>query len=227
MTWLRRAVRLLPVVILFTLATSCDNFFVSPSSVESVTVSPTAVFLKSGVADTSTLSSSALTAAGPPAVNDTQKATWSSDNNNVVTAAADGVINEAAGAADDATAHIIATDGGVKSNQSVVVIYSGAAPTVLNVGSQSGAVTFAAGTQFQATASATFPGDATLSATGAMTPYVTWTPSAATTVYTISSTGLVNVVSAATPFTISGTITFGSVGAPSNTTVTGTSVSFN
>jgi hypothetical protein len=36
MSWLGRAVRLIPVVILFVLASSCNNFFLSNSAIESV-----------------------------------------------------------------------------------------------------------------------------------------------------------------------------------------------
>ncbi|MGA3128238.1 MAG: hypothetical protein ABSD13_16170 [Candidatus Korobacteraceae bacterium] len=215
MTWLRRAVRLLPIVALFVLGTSCDGFFVSNSSIETVTIGPSAVFLKAGVtpADSySTLSFTSLTAGGTKST-DAANASWTSSDTSIATVVA-GVLT--AGTATSGTSTITAKDGGTASNACTVVLYTGTAPTTLTVASQTGATAFAAGT-FQAIASASFAGDTGLSSN--ITPYVTWSSSDTTgTIATVNSAGVVTVLSATTPFTITATATFGAAASPATVT---------
>ena len=84
MTWLGRVVRLIPVVILFVLATSCDNFFLSNSAIQSVTVTPSAVLLKAAASSSTPGDSyqlaSASTTVGGTTADDTGTATWSSSS---------------------------------------------------------------------------------------------------------------------------------------------------
>jgi len=227
MPWLRhKTVRLLPVLALIVFCTSCSDFFVSPNSIQTVTVSPAAVLLRASSTppDSYTALSSTSRTVGGTAATDTTTATWASGNTSIVTVSSAGVLT--AGSATSGNTTVTATDSGVVSNPCTVVLYIGSAPTALSVESQTGATSFAAGTTFQAIATASFPGDTALSASGALTPYVTWTSSDTTgTVATVNSAGVVTVISAATPFTITATATFGAAASPS--TVTGVSVSFN
>lgn len=211
MSWLRRAVRLLPLCALLVFITSCSDFWVSNSSIESVTISPAAVLLEAGAtpADSySTLTFSSLTAGGTTST-DASKATWASSSNSVVSVNA-GVLTAGTSTAVNPTAAVTAKDGGVTSNTCNVLLYTGAAPTTLTVTAANGLSTQA--TSFQANASATFPGDSALSATGALNQYVTWSSSSATAA-TVSSTGYVTVLSTSTPFTITATATFGTASA--------------
>jgi hypothetical protein len=218
-----RAVRILPPAALILFGASCGGFFISENSLVTLTISPTAILLKAGAspADSSTLTPAGVTAGNAAATN-FSAATWSSSNNAVVTVTG-GVVTAAANAAANATATITAKDSGVTSNTCTVVLYTGTAPTTLTVNSQSGATTFAAGTSFQASATAAFPGDTTLSSSGALTPYVSWSTSDST-VATVSSAGVVSVLSSS-PFTVTAIATFGA--ANSNATLTGTSLEFN
>ncbi len=221
---LRKIIGLLPVLALIVFCGSCSDFFVSPSSIQTVTISPAAVLLRASTTppDSYTALSATSTTVSGTAATDTT-ATWTSANTAIVTVSSAGVLT--AGTTISNTT-VTAKSGGVTSNPCAVVLYLGTAPATLSVESQSGATSFAAGTTFQAIATASFPGDTTLSASGALTPYVTWTSSDTTgSVATVNSAGVVTVVSAATPFTITATATFGAAASPS--TVTGTSVSFN
>lgn len=222
---LRKTVRLLPVLALIAFCGSCSGFFISPNSIQTVTVSPAAVLLRASSTppDSYTaLSATSTTVGGTPAT--ATSATWTSASTSIATVSSAGVLT--AGSVTSGNTKVTATVGGVVSNPCAVVLYLGTAPATLSVESQTGATSFAAGTTFQAIATASFPGDTTLSASGALTPYVTWSSSDTTgTIATVNSAGIVTVVSAATPFTITATATFGAAASP--TTVTGTSVSFN
>jgi uncharacterized protein YjdB len=222
---LRQTFRLLPVLALIVFCGSCSDFFVSPNSIQKVTISPAAVLLKASntPADTFTSLGATSTTVGGTAAT-TTTATWTSANTSIVTVSSAGVLT--AGSATTGNTTVTATAGGVVSNACAVVLYLGTAPATLSVESQTGATSFAAGSTFQAIATATFPGDATLSASGALTPYVTWSSSDSTgSIATVNSAGVVTVVSAGTPFTITAIATFGA--AASTSTVQGTSVSFN
>jgi hypothetical protein len=218
---------LLTVLPLIVLCDGCAGFWLSDSSIQSVTLSPSAVFLKSGVtpADSYTgMTASTQTVGGTTAT--TTTATWNSASTSIVTVSTAGVLT--AGTAATGNTTVTATAGGVASNPCTVVLYTGAAPTTISVGSQTGAVSFAAGTSFQAIATAAFPGDPSLSTSGAITPYVTWSISDTTgTIATVNtSTGIVTVISAASPFTVTATATFGTADTSSNP-LTATSLQFN
>jgi Bacterial Ig-like domain (group 2) len=228
MTWLRRAVRLIPVVILFVLATSCDNFFVSESAIQSVTVTPTAILLEAGAtpADAYTkLISTANTVGGAHNV-DTTTATWTSSNTGVVTVVASGASGgdlTAAGTTGNVTATVTATDGG-QSGSVAVLTYTGAAPTSISINIPGGLVpgSIAPGQTFQLTASAALNSNPTF----VITNFVSWA-SSDTAVATVNATGFVSVLSTATvgtTFTVTATANFGAA-APS-ATATGTSTTF-
>jgi hypothetical protein len=209
MSCLRRVVRVLPIILLIALIASCDDFFVSNSSVVSVSVTPAAVLLKAGntpAADTYTFSSSALTAGGTT-VNDTANATWSSNNSNAATAAAGGVVT-AVGTTGGLNATITAKDGG-QSGTALVLTYTGTAPTTLSVNAPSNSVS--PGTSFSVTATAPSLSGIT---NANITQYVTWS-SSNTLVATVDNNGNVTVLSTATSgFTITATATFGMAASP-------------
>ena len=160
MTWvtvtsLRRAVLLLPVLAIFLLATACDGFFVSESSIQSVKVTPPAIILMAAPSaaapgDSFTLTSTATTVGGTQ-TNDTSTATWSpgSGDSTKITVAA-GVVTVAAGeTSGGVTATVTARDGGVTSNTVNVFIYTGAVPTSLSLTGTSGTVAPASTSQLK------------------------------------------------------------------------------
>ena len=227
MLWFRRLARLIPLLAIFALCTSCNGFFVSESSIQSVTISPSAVFLQAGAtpADSYTALSATSITVGGTSTPATTLATWKSNNPSIVGVSSAGALT--AGTATSGNTTVTATYSGVTSNSCTVVIYTGSAPTTLTVNSQTGATTFAAGTTFQAIATANFPGAPSLSTSGAITPYVTWSTSDSTgTIATISSKGVVTVLSAASPFTVTATATFGAADKSTNP-LTATSLEFN
>jgi len=213
MPWLRRAARLLPVFPLILFCLSCAGFWVSESSIQSVSVSPTTVILKAGATppDTITLASTATTVGGTSG-DDTDTASWSSSNTAVVTAAGKGVVTAASGAQGNQTATITAKDGG-QSGTCSVLTYTGTAPSgpgSLNITFPAGYSTPGINTSFQVSAftpsSAVFNGVYGFN----LTQYVTWY-SQQSGIATVSSTGVVTVQSSATAgsnFTITATATF-------------------
>ncbi len=209
----RRMPTLLAVLPLFVLCAGCSDFWVSDSSIQSVTVSPTAVILKADdtTPDTYTLSSTSLTVGGTTTT-DTTSAKWTSSDATIVSAAADGIIT-AVTTSGGKTATITATDGG-QSGTCKVLTYTGSAPTSLTLSWPSGESTPAIGAGFQVSAAGVLNGNSSFN----FTPYVTWTTNASS-IATVSSSGYVNVLSTATvgsTFEITATATF------SGSTVTGT-----
>jgi trimeric autotransporter adhesin len=224
MSWLRRAVRVLPVLLLIVLATSCNGFFVSNSSIQSVTVIPSAILLKAGATtpDTYTLSSTALTVGGT-STTDTPKATWKSSDNTVVTVASGVVTVAATETTGNVPATITATDGG-QSGSASVLTYTGAAPTSLSINLPTNLIpsSITPGQTFQLGASAALNNSSNFN----LTSFVSWA-SSSTSVAVVNTTGLVTVLSTATIgtiFTITATANFGTA-APAST-VTGTSTTF-
>jgi hypothetical protein len=216
MIWLGRAVRLLPILPLFVLATSCGDFFVSESSLQSVTVTPSAVILKVGdtPADTYKLSSSSTTVGGT-AADDTAAATWSSNNPNVTVAA--GVITAGTSAT---TAIITAKDGGVTSNACNVLTYIVSNPANLFVTAPTNLSTTGAAPgsyNFRA-----FLGPDT--SFPEVTNFVTWSSSATTAATVNATTGVVTVLSLATPtaVTITATANVGASAPATQSIITGT-----
>jgi len=217
-TVVRRVLTLLAVLPLFVLCDGCNGFWVSDSSVQSVTVSPAAVLLKAGNAtpDTYTLSSTSVTVGGT-STTDTATAKWTSSNTAAVTAASGGVIT-AVGSTGNLTATITATDGG-QSGTANVLTYTGTAPTTLNLGIPSNiiAASLAPGSTFQVTASAALSGNASAN----LSSYVTWSITNNAAGATIDVNGNVTVPSTGLgAFTVNATATFGS--AASQGTATGT-----
>lgn len=208
----RRMLKLLVVLPLFVLCAGCSDFWVSDSSIQSVTVSPTAVILKAGATapDTYTLTSTSLTVGGTTNT-DTTTAKWTSSDSTIVSAASGGVITDVT-TSGGKTATITATDGG-QSGKCTVLTYTGTAPSALTLSFPSGDSTPALGAGFQVTATGALNGNSSFN----LTPYVTWTTNASS-IATVSSSGYVNVLSTATvgsTFEITATATF------SGATVTG------
>ena len=209
----RRLLTLLAVLPLIVFCAGCSDFWVSESSIQSVTVSPTAVILKAGetTPDTYTLSSTSLTVGGTTNT-DTTTAKWTSSDATIVSAAAGGVIT-AVTSSGGKTVTITATDGGVGGTCNVLT-YTGSAPSSLTLGFPAGESTPALGAGFQVTAAGALNGNSNFN----FTPYVTWSTNASS-IATVSSSGYVNVLSTATvgsTFQITATATF------SGSTVTGT-----
>ena len=220
MSWLGRVVRLIPVVILFVLATSCNGFFLSNNAIESVTVTPTAVLLQAGMTDTYTgLVSTALTVGGTSTVDTTASTTtWSSKSNTptsgVVTVVASGADAGQLTVADTNggdTATITSTDGG-QSGSATVLTYTGTAPTTftitptLPIGVT--AATIQPGTNFPVIAAGSLNGNASYN----LTPYITWSLTSNTAGATIAPNGEVTVPSTAglsTVFTVQAELNFG------------------
>ncbi len=224
---LRRVARLLPLLALLAFCASCGNFFLSNSSILTVTVTPTAVILAAAPdattpGDKYTLESSATTVGGT-ATNDTSTATWTSSAPSVVTAGSGGALT-AVGTTGGSTATITATDGG-QTGTATVLLYTGAAPSSLSVSPQNTSLipsSITPGTAIQLLAFASINGQPNFN----ITNDVTWT-SSDSTVATVNASGLVSVLSTATAgttFTVTATANFG----PSATTstVTGTSTTF-
>lgn len=223
MSWLGRVVRLIPVVILFVLASSCNGFFLSNNANESVTVTPSAVLLQTGAspADTYTgLVSTATTVGGTSTVDTTASTTtWSvSPTSGVVTVVATGA-NAGQLTETDAnggvTATVTATDGS-QSGSATVLTYTGTAPTsfTLTPTLPTGvtAVTIQPSTQFPVIASGTLNGSANYN----LTPYITWSLASNTAGATIASNGEVTVPSTATAgtvFTVTAQLYFGTAAA--------------
>jgi hypothetical protein len=217
MTWLRRVVCLLPVLFLFVLAASCDNFFPSENSIQSVTVTPTAVLLQAGVADTYTgLVSTALTVGGTSTVDTTASTTtWSvSPTSGVVDVVATGADAGHLTSTDTNggdTATVKATDGG-QSGSATVLTYTGTAPTsfTLTPTLPTGvtAATIQPNSQFPVVATGTLSAIANV----VLTPYITWSLTSNTAGATIASNGEVTVPSTATintVFTVQAQLYFG------------------
>jgi len=223
----RRAVRLrsmLPLCLaaLVVLTASCDDFFVSNSSTQSLTLSPSSAILKAAPdnitpGDSTTVTATATTVGGSNS-DVTASATWSSSDNTIATAVAGTVT--VVGTAGGSTATITATFDG-KSNTCKVLTFTGPAPATITITIPGDVVpaALAIGQQFQLTATANLSGGNT-----DITQYVTWTTNAAGTVATVSSTGLVTVLNTATPasnFTVTATANLAN-----NTTVSGTTPTF-
>ena len=215
---IRRATLLAPALVLFVMITSCNGFFVSESSIQTVTVTPSSVVLKINDTppDTYQLSSSSTTVGGT-VTDDTSTATWSSSNSNVVTVAA-GVLTAGSTAG---TATVTAKDGSTTSNKCNVLTYTVPTPANLLVtatGILSGGNASANTTsQFHAYlgSSSSFPD---------VTQYVTWSSSDTTAATVNATTGVVTVLSLATPasVTITATANVGASAPATQSTITGT-----
>jgi hypothetical protein len=212
---LGRVARLLPVIPMIVLCASCSDFWVSNSSIATVTVSPSALILKAAAADgtggdVSTLSASATTVGGTT-TDETSAANWTSSAATVATASAGKIT--IVGPAADQTAVITATFGG-QSATCQVLTYTGTAPTTLVVSFPTtvAANAISPGQTFKVFASASLSGNSNHD----ISSYVTWT-SNNTAVATVDANGNVVVSSGATAgenFVITATATFASGTAP-------------
>jgi hypothetical protein len=222
MPWFRcvafcRVARLLPLLAILLLCTSCSGFFVSNSSTASITVNPTSLLLKTAASATSPgdsymLSASATTVGGTIS-DETSAAAWTSSNPTVV-AVSQGNLS-VVGTAAGSTAVITATFGGQSATCNVLT-YTGAAPTtlVVNFPTTISPSVIAPGTIFQVTATAALSGINT-----DISKYVAWS-SNATSIATVDVNGNVTVIGTPGTFTITAIATFAS------TTVQGTSTTF-
>ena len=209
-TWIRRAVLPVSAVGLCFLIASCDGFFVSENSIQSVKATPPAIILMAAPTagsdgDTFTLTSTATTVGGTQQ-NDTAAATWSSNDSTIATAAAGGVVTAVSTVGGKSTT-VTARDGGVTSNNVNVFVYTGAVPSSITLTGTSGVLP---------------PGNYQLSVTlGSgggtdVTKFVEWT-SSNTSVATVSSTGLVTVLASATAGGTATITAIAHLGAPSGT----------
>jgi hypothetical protein len=219
---LRRAVLPLCVAALVVFTASCEGFFVSESSTQSVAVTPSAVLLKAAPDNVTSGDSTTLTATATTVSNSnndvTATATWSSSDDTIATVSAGTVT--VVGTAGGSTATITATSDG-KSGTSTVLTFTGTAPSAITINIPGSVIptALALGQQFQLTAVATLNGADT-----DITQYVTWTTNAASTVATVSSGGLVTVQNTATTgsnFTVTATAHMAN-----NSTITETSTTF-
>lgn len=200
---LRRLFLLSPIVLVALFGASCGDFWVSESSIKSVTTSPAAILLKAGAstADSYTLSASATTQSGTTS-DVTSTATWTSSNSSVATVSAGTVT--CATSTSGQTATITATDDS-KSGTTAVLTYTGTAPTSISL-TYPATVTpdyMYEGEAYQMTATATLGSTST-----DITKYVAWS-SSNTSVATVSSAGYVTISSTATvgsSYTITATV---------------------
>jgi hypothetical protein len=210
MSWLGRPVRLLPILALFVLATSCGNFFPSEGSIESVVVTPTAVLLEAGATtpDTYQLTSNATNVAGTQ-TNDTATAAWSTSTSTVATVgtSADtgttpGLVT-AVGSTANVYATITALDGGQSSSTTVYLYPSSAAPITTIVISTPNGTNIALGGTLTLAASYN-------TSTINIADYVSWSTSDPS-IATVSNTGVVSLVGTptATTFTVTATAYLG------------------
>jgi uncharacterized protein YjdB len=212
----RRLLVVLPALPVIALCTSCNGFFVSENSIETMAVSPTALILKAATSsasgDSYTLSASGTTVGGTTS-DVTSASTWKTSDSTIATVSSGDVtiITTAA----NATATITATDGG-QSATCAVLTYTGTEPTAISLKFPSTVTTtsVAVGATFKMTATAALSGNSAYD----ISDYVSWS-SSSTSIATVDAYGNITTVAAGT-FTITATATFAS------DSVTETSTSF-
>lgn len=222
---LRRVARVLPVLALLAFCSSCEGFFVSNSSIQTIAVTPSAIILAvapnaSTPGDTFSLKASAVTVGGT-STDATTTASWTSSDPSVVTVTAGKVT--VVGTTGGSTATITAKESG-QSGTASVLTYTGTAPSTLSVNLPSGLIptSITPGQIFALTAVATV--NNTTSAN--ISSDVVWS-SSNTSAATVSANGVVTVLSTATTgtsFTITATAYLGPASA--TPTVSGTSSNF-
>ncbi len=222
---LSRVARLLPVLALLAFCPSCDGFFVSNNSIQTISVSPTAIILAvapdaSTPGDNYSLKASARTVGGT-ATDATTTATWTSSAPSVATVVAGKVT--AVTTTGGSTATITAQQSG-QSGTATVLTYTGNPPAGLSVNLPNGLVptSITPGQVFQLTAVATVNNNTSFN----ISSYVAWT-SSVTSAAIVNANGVVTVLSTATAgttFTVTATAYLGS--SATTPTVTGTSTTF-
>jgi hypothetical protein len=171
---------MLCVILIATLAMpGCSGFFVSENAINSITLSPGSVLLKTG--ESISISATAFTVGGKMSDVSSQ-ATWTTNDGSIATV--DGTGKVTAGS-NGGTTTVKAKDGGESATANVVVS-TGAIPTVMNV---NGNTQLVVGSKYQYTAVAALNGQVSFD----LTPFVTWI-SSNSSVATVSSTGLVTAI---------------------------------
>lgn len=199
--WGTTAVLLL--ILLLSFATiGCGNFFVSGNSLNTISLTPTSVFLTVG--NTKQFSASGTTVNGD-SKDVTSSAKWSSSSSTTATVAAGLVTAVAAG-----NATITASQDGVEDTAGIIVNTSDL--TSIDISATSTTVT--TGSTLQLTATATFAD----SSQKVVTNQVAWT-SGSTSTATVSSAGLVTGVAIGTA-TITATVTTASSTVTKDITIT-------
>ena len=193
----------LSFILLLSFATSgCGDFFVSGNSLNTISLTPTSVFLTVG--NTKQFSASGTTVNGD-SKDVTSSAKWSSSSSTTATVSAGLVTAVAAG-----NTTITASQDGVEDTAGVIVNTSDL--TSIDISSTS--TTVNSGSTLQLTATATFAD----SSQKDVTNQVAWT-SGSTSTATVSSAGLVTGVAAGT-VTITATVTTASTTVTKDVTIT-------
>lgn len=190
-------------ILLLSFATSgCGDFFVSGTSLNKITLTPTSVFLT--VSNTKQFSASGTTVNGD-SKDVTSSAKWSTSSAGVATVSAGLVTAVAAG-----TATITASQDGVEDTSGVIVNSS----DLLSIDISATSTTVTSGSTLQLTATATFADNSQQNVTN----QVAWT-SGSTSTATVSSTGLVTGVATGTA-TITATVTTATTTVTKDITIT-------
>ncbi len=218
---LRRVVRVLPVLASLAFCSSCDGFFVSNSSIQTLAVTPSAVILAVAPSvgtpgDTFSLKASATTVGGT-ATDATTTATWTSSDPSVATVTAGKVT--VVGTTGGSTATITAKESG-QSGTATVLTYTGTAPAALSLNLPNGLLptSITPGQIFALTAVATVNNNTSAN----ISSDVVWT-SSNTAAATVNANGVVTVLSTATTgisFTITATAYLGPAAATPTVSVT-------
>ncbi len=161
----------------------CNDFFVSPNSLDHISLNPQAVLLKTG--DTVQISASAVTVDGT-STDITQSATWSSAATGTATVNSTGLVT----AVSTGTTTISASQGSVTGNGNVIVRAVGLQTTnPITITASSTQV--ASGSTLATTATANFTDGSTLD----ITPIAVWSSSSTATA-TVDTGGVIKGVAA-------------------------------
>jgi hypothetical protein len=178
-----RLSRLLPAMFLFVFSASCADFWVNPSSVGSVTVSPDAIFLDANGSDSKSLTASATTVGGSTANN--PSISWKSSDTSVATVPTGPALTETV---TDVTAvggktAVITASSGSKSATCQVYAYTGTVSITVTASS----TTFTSGTT--GTITLTAKSDLNGNTGVDITQYVDWKISSGTGATVVSEPG--------------------------------------
>src|SRR6266702_1754196 len=194
-------IALITATVILTVATGCNGFFLSENDLDSVSISPTNVFLDPGVTLQFYVTG---TTVGGDSVDESANATWTSSNAQVATIDSSGLLTAISSEGTVSATTVKVTAKGQSSSTNAVV--TSAALSSLTVTPST--ATIAAGYSRQLLATGTLSTNASVS----ITNYVTWS-SSDTSVATVSSTGKVTAVTSgsvtitATATLVSGTLT--------------------